>query len=96
MAVTNAHSRRCRGPTTRADGGHAPRSAATPATARRAETKSYTVEVPETATLLDALDAVKDKRDGTLAYRKSLPDGGLRLVRHAHGRRRRAGLQDRR
>jgi succinate dehydrogenase / fumarate reductase iron-sulfur subunit len=37
----------------------------------RAETKSYTVEVPTTATLLDALDAVKDTRDGTLAYRKS-------------------------
>jgi succinate dehydrogenase / fumarate reductase iron-sulfur subunit len=36
---------------------------------RRLET--YTVEVPEEATLLDALDAVKDKRDGTLAYRKS-------------------------
>jgi succinate dehydrogenase / fumarate reductase iron-sulfur subunit len=34
-------------------------------------TESYTVDVPETATLLDALDAVKDKRDGTLAYRKS-------------------------
>jgi len=34
-------------------------------------TETYTVEVPETATLLDALDAVKDKRDGTLAYRKS-------------------------
>src|SRR5690349_22005691 len=32
---------------------------------------SYTVEVPETATLLDVLDAVKDKRDGSLAYRKS-------------------------
>ena len=39
--------------------------------APRAETKSYTVEVPTTATLLDALDAVKDTRDGTLAYRKS-------------------------
>jgi len=37
----------------------------------RPETKSYTVEVPTTATLLDALDAVKDTRDGTLAYRKS-------------------------
>jgi len=34
-------------------------------------TETYTVDVPETATLLDALDAVKDKRDGTLAYRKS-------------------------
>jgi succinate dehydrogenase / fumarate reductase, iron-sulfur subunit len=33
--------------------------------------ETYTVDVPETATLLDALDAVKDKRDGTLAYRKS-------------------------
>jgi succinate dehydrogenase / fumarate reductase iron-sulfur subunit len=33
--------------------------------------ESYTVEVPETATLLEVLDAVKDKRDGTLAYRKS-------------------------
>jgi len=37
----------------------------------RPETRSYTVEVPTTATLLDALDAVKDTRDGTLAYRKS-------------------------
>jgi succinate dehydrogenase / fumarate reductase, iron-sulfur subunit len=37
----------------------------------RPETKSYTVEVPTTATLLDALDAVKDRVDGTLAYRKS-------------------------
>jgi succinate dehydrogenase / fumarate reductase iron-sulfur subunit len=37
----------------------------------RAETKQYTVEVPVTATLLDCLDAVKDQRDGTLAYRKS-------------------------
>ena len=32
---------------------------------------TYTVDVPETATLLDVLDAVKDKRDGSLAYRKS-------------------------
>ena len=31
----------------------------------------YTVEVPTTATLLDCLDAVKDKHDGSLAYRKS-------------------------
>ena len=37
----------------------------------RPETRSYTVEVPTTATLLDALDAVKDTRDGTLAFRKS-------------------------
>ena len=36
----------------------------------RAETESYTVEVPDEATLLDVLDAVKDTRDGTLAYRK--------------------------
>ena len=36
---------------------------------RRYET--YTVEVPTTATLLDALDAVKDKHDGSLSYRKS-------------------------
>jgi succinate dehydrogenase / fumarate reductase iron-sulfur subunit len=33
--------------------------------------EQYTVEVPEAATLLDALDAVKDRRDGTLSYRKS-------------------------
>jgi succinate dehydrogenase iron-sulfur subunit len=37
----------------------------------RAETKQYTVEVPVTATLLDCLDAVKDRHDGTLAFRKS-------------------------
>ncbi len=37
----------------------------------RPETRSYTVEVATTATLLDALDVVKDKLDGTLAYRKS-------------------------
>ena len=34
-------------------------------------TRPYTVEVPVTATVLDALDVVKDQRDGTLAYRKS-------------------------
>jgi succinate dehydrogenase / fumarate reductase iron-sulfur subunit len=33
--------------------------------------ETYTVEVAETATLLDVLDAVKDSKDGTLAYRKS-------------------------
>src|ERR1700709_351100 len=33
--------------------------------------ETYTVEVPETATLLDVLDAVKDSKDGSLAYRKS-------------------------
>jgi succinate dehydrogenase / fumarate reductase iron-sulfur subunit len=33
--------------------------------------ETYTVEVPVTATVLDALDAVKDRHDGSLAYRKS-------------------------
>src|SRR6195952_5878131 len=33
--------------------------------------ETYTVEVAETATLLDVLDAVKDRKDGSLAYRKS-------------------------
>ena len=33
--------------------------------------REYEVEVGEEATLLDCLDAVKDKVDGTLAYRKS-------------------------
>jgi succinate dehydrogenase / fumarate reductase iron-sulfur subunit len=33
--------------------------------------ETYTVEVPVTATVLDALDVIKDQRDGTLAYRKS-------------------------
>jgi len=33
--------------------------------------ETFTVEIPATATVLDALDAVKDKIDGTLAYRKS-------------------------
>jgi succinate dehydrogenase / fumarate reductase, iron-sulfur subunit len=33
--------------------------------------KTYTVEVPTTASLLDCLDAVKDRHDGTLAFRKS-------------------------
>ncbi|MEO9175700.1 MAG: 2Fe-2S iron-sulfur cluster-binding protein [Gaiellales bacterium] len=33
--------------------------------------ETYTVEVAETATLLDVLDAVKDAQDGSLAYRKS-------------------------
>ena len=42
-----------------------------PDDASAARLETYTVDVPETATLLDALDAVKDERDGTLAYRKS-------------------------
>jgi succinate dehydrogenase / fumarate reductase iron-sulfur subunit len=33
--------------------------------------REYEVDVPEEATLLDCLDAVKDQRDGSLAYRKS-------------------------
>ena len=33
--------------------------------------KQYAVDVSDEATLLDTLDAVKDKVDGTLAYRKS-------------------------
>ena len=35
------------------------------------EQRRYEVDVPEWATLLDVLDAVKDRQDGTLAYRKS-------------------------
>src|SRR3954451_14648947 len=33
--------------------------------------KEYEFDAPEEATLLDTLDAIKDKQDGTLAYRKS-------------------------
>jgi succinate dehydrogenase / fumarate reductase, iron-sulfur subunit len=33
--------------------------------------REYEVEAPEEATLLDCLDIVKDKHDGTLAFRKS-------------------------
>src|SRR5688572_3818323 len=33
--------------------------------------KEYEIEAPEEATLLDCLDIVKDREDGTLAYRKS-------------------------
>ncbi len=33
--------------------------------------RDYEVEAPEWACLLDVLDIVKDKVDGTLAYRKS-------------------------
>src|SRR5581483_5430248 len=35
------------------------------------ELAEYEIEAPEEATLLDCLDIVKDKHDGTLAYRKS-------------------------
>ena len=33
--------------------------------------KEYEIDAPEEATLLDCLDIVKDRVDGTLAYRKS-------------------------
>ena len=33
--------------------------------------REYEVDAPEEATLLDCLDLVKDKHDGSLAYRKS-------------------------
>ena len=35
------------------------------------ELKTYEVEAPEWVTLLDVLDIIKDRVDGTLAYRKS-------------------------
>jgi succinate dehydrogenase / fumarate reductase iron-sulfur subunit len=35
------------------------------------ELKEYEVDAPEWACLLDVLDLIKDKHDGTLAYRKS-------------------------
>ena len=35
------------------------------------ELKRYEVEAPEWACLLDVLDIIKDRHDGTLAYRKS-------------------------
>ena len=35
------------------------------------ELKRYDVEAPDWATLLDVLDIIKDKHDGTLSYRKS-------------------------
>jgi succinate dehydrogenase / fumarate reductase iron-sulfur subunit len=35
------------------------------------ELKRYEVEAPDWVTLLDVLDIIKDKQDGTLAYRKS-------------------------
>ena len=51
------------------------------------ELSDYEVEAPEWACLLDVLDIVKDKVDGTLVVPEELPDDDLRLVRHAHGRR---------
>jgi succinate dehydrogenase / fumarate reductase iron-sulfur subunit len=41
-----------------------------PATGERA-LRDYEVDAPEWATLLDVLDIIKDREDGTLAYRKS-------------------------
>jgi succinate dehydrogenase / fumarate reductase iron-sulfur subunit len=41
-----------------------------PATGER-KLKEYEIEAPEEATLLDCLDIVKDRHDGTLSYRKS-------------------------
>ena len=35
------------------------------------ELKRYEVEAPDWVTLLDVLDIIKDRYDGTLAYRKS-------------------------
>src|SRR6266571_4824596 len=35
------------------------------------ELQEFELEAPEEATLLDCLDIVKDRHDGTLAYRKS-------------------------
>ncbi|MGZ4480603.1 MAG: 2Fe-2S iron-sulfur cluster-binding protein, partial [Gaiellales bacterium] len=36
-----------------------------------AHLERFTVEAPETATLLDVLDVIKDEVDGSLTYRKS-------------------------
>src|SRR5947207_8545376 len=41
-----------------------------PETGERA-LREYEVDAPEWACLLDVLDLIKDKHDGTLAYRKS-------------------------
>src|SRR5712691_13566051 len=38
---------------------------------RERRLQEYEVDAPEWATLLDVLDLVKDRVDGTLAYRKS-------------------------
>src|SRR3954465_481628 len=35
------------------------------------ELREYEIDAPEEATLLDCLDIVKDRQDGTLAFRKS-------------------------
>ena len=65
-----------------------------PKTGQRA-LRDYEVDAPEEATLLDVLDIVKDKRRRDARLSQELPDDDLRLLRHAHGRRRRARLQGR-
>ena len=45
--------------------------------------EQFSVELPAGATLLDALDEIKDARDDSLAYRASCGSGGLRRVRGA-------------
>ena len=56
--------------------------------------EEYEVDAPEEATLLDCLDIVKDRDRRLARLPQELPDDDLRLVRDAHGRRRRARLQD--
>ena len=49
--------------------------------------EEFTVDAPETATLLDVLDVIKDDGRRLAELPQVVPDGRLRLVRHAHGRR---------
>ena len=56
--------------------------------------KEYEVEAPEWATLLDVLDIVKDRHDGSLAYRKSCRMMICGACGDARRRRRGARLQD--
>ena len=56
--------------------------------------KEYEIDAPEEATLLDCLDIVKDQRRRHARVPQELPDDDLRLVRDAHGRRRRPRVQD--
>ena len=51
--------------------------------------RSYEVEAPEWATLLDVLDIVKDRVRRHARLPQELPDDDLRLVRDADGRQRR-------
>ena len=57
-------------------------------------TRAYTVEVPVTATVLDALDVDQGPARRHARLPQELPHGGVRLVRHARRRRRGARLQD--